>query len=314
MNLEAYVFGEGVPPDYTFDFEPALFNLREHRELQASDHWHSFYILDQSARKVSGAIHFQLSNGVAASPLRAPFGSVEFSGSVPAGVLFEFLRFFESKLRSRDVSRIVIKSYPCAYAEAQSVLLQTFLLNLKYNVTTAEIASVIRVTTDGARRTFHRSEKRKLGKAIGAGLVFKELPNESLEVVYNFIHRCRNEKDYTLSMTLADLKIAMTMFPERYFLFGVFANDRLAAAAITIRVKDNILYDFYHDHDAAFDHLSPVVLLVEGIYDFCYTNRIEMIDLGTSAVEGLPNFSLLHFKNYLGGNPTSKLTFEKILA
>ena len=308
------MFGEEAPPDYTFDFEPALFNLQQHRELQAPDHWHSFYILDQSAGKVSGAIHFQLNNGVAASPLRAPFGSAEFSGSVPGEVLFEFLKFFESKLQSRGVSRIVIKSYPCAYAEAQSVLLQTFLWNLKYNVATAEIASVVHVTADGALRTFHRSEKRKLGKAIGAGLVFKELPNESFEAVYNFIHRCRSEKNYTLSMTLADLKIAMSRFPERYLLFGVFENHRLAAAAITILVKDHILYDFYHDHDAAFDYLSPVVLLVEGIYEFCYRNRIQMIDLGTSAEEGLPNFSLLHFKNYLGGNPTSKLTFEKILA
>lgn len=313
MNLEAYVFGEGIPPDYTFDFEPALFNLQEHRELQASDQWYSFYILDQSVRKVSGTIHFQVSNGVATSPLRAPFGSAEVSEFVPARVLFEFLKFVESKLRSKDVSRIVIKSYPCAYAEAQSVQLQTFLLNLKYSVVTAEIASVIHVDPH-ASRALHRSEKRKLDKAIGAGLVFKELSDQSLETVYNFIHQCRSEKNYTLSMTFADLRVAVSRFPERYLLFGVFAHDRLAAAAITIRVKKKILYDFYHDHEAAFDYFSPVVLLVEGIYDFCCRNNIEMIDLGTSAVDGQPNFSLLHFKKYLGGNLTTKLTFEKILA
>jgi hypothetical protein len=74
-----------------------------------------------------------------------------------------------------------------------------------------------------------------------------------------------------------------------------------------------VLYDFYHDHATAFDHLSPVALLVAGMYDFCNAQNIRLLDLGTSAVNDGPNFSLLTFKKFLGGNPTHKLTFEKIL-
>jgi hypothetical protein len=311
--LNPYLFAEGPPPaDYHFAFEEALFNLREHRMLQAPGGWRSYYILNQRHKQISGAIHFHINEGVARSPLRSPFGSVEFSPSVPAGVLFEFLKFFELRLKADGVSRILIKNYPQHYAEHQSVLLQTSLMNLKYGVATADIASVIEVT-GGARPAFHRSERRKLDKANNAGLIFRRLPDESLEEVYTFIHRCRHAKNYGLSMTLPDLRLASGRFPERYLLFGVFQNDQVVAAAITIRVKTNILYDFYHDHDAAFDYFSPVVLLVEGMYNFCSLNGIDMIDMGTSSIEGIPNFSLLHFKGYLGGRPVPKLTFEKLL-
>lgn len=303
-----------APPDYRVGFEDALFNRYEHRLLQASNGWHSYHILDQKHQQVSGAIHFYVSGGVARSPLRSPFGSVEFSEALPAAVLFAFLQFVEKKLIERGVTRVMIKSYPQAYAERQSVMLQTFLLNLGYGVVNAEMASVIDVTATPAVRNFHRSERRKLNKARAAGFSFKKLSNESLPDVYTFIHGCRREKDYVLSMTLSDLHLAISRFPDQYLLFAVFQHNRMAAASITIRAKERILYDFYHDHDAAFDYYSPVVLLVEGMYNFCYANNIGMIDLGTSTIDGMPNFSLLHFKQYLGGKPTPKLTFEKILA
>jgi hypothetical protein len=132
-------------------------------------------------------------------------------------------------------------------------------------------------------------------------------------MVYDFIFTCRNEKGYPLSMQLEELQHMAVKFPDRYLLFGVFRSDSLVAAAITIRVKKNILYDFYHDHAAAFDHLSPVTFLVDGIYRFCFENDIQLLDLGTSAIDGLPNFGLLNFKKKLGALATPKLTFQKDL-
>jgi len=55
-------------------------------------------------------------------------------------------------------------------------------------------------------------------------------------------------------------------------------------------------------------------MLMEGIYGWSQKHHVELIDLGTSSLEGQPNFSLLDFKLRLGGNPSSKLTFEKVLS
>jgi hypothetical protein len=53
---------------------------------------------------------------------------------------------------------------------------------------------------------------------------------------------------------------------------------------------------------------------MEGIYEFCQTEKIRIIDLGTSALHDRPNFGLLDFKLNLGAAPTEKLTFEKTLS
>ena len=114
-------------------------------------------------------------------------------------------------------------------------------------------------------------------------------------------------------MKFEALQETVNKFPDRYFLFSVHHRNKVVAASIAILVRKDILYDFYHDHLKAFDHLSPIVLLVDGIYEFCLTNNIRLLDLGTSALENKPNFSLLTFKTRLGGKPTPKFTFEKKL-
>jgi hypothetical protein len=310
--LEAYSFQSGPPPSgYTPEFEISLFNEEQHRLLQSPVHWQSFYILNNNKRCVTGAIHFHVSGALAQSPFRSPFGSFESDREIPAEIIFDFLLFVESSLKVLGVSKVVIKNYPQAYAENEAVLIQALLLNRNFQVVMAEMSSVIDVAESSPADFFHRSAKRRLDKARDAGLVIKKLPLENLELIYGFIHQCRSEKGYPVSMTFADLRKITGLFPERFFLFGVFDGDTLVAASITIGVRKNILYDFYHDHAASHDHLSPVVLLVSGLYEYCQKQKFVLLDLGTSAVDGVPNFPLLHFKKTLGARPSMKLTFEK---
>jgi hypothetical protein len=311
--LEEFNFHEGtLPPGFLPDYEESLYNLQAFRFSHTGEGWRSYCVINKSHSKVQASIYFHIKDTVARSPLRAPFGSLEFSEALPFDVLFEFIKFFEQRLHAEGISAVIIKSYAHAYSPKQSALLETFFINSAYEVITAEINSSIDVTSDSADDTFHRSQKRRLDKSLKAGLVFKEIQLDQLLPIYTFIAECRKKKAYGLSMSYEDLKKIVSLFPDRYFLFGVFEDDQLAAAAITIRVKQNILYDFYHDHASLFDHLSPVTLLVSGIYGFCRRNKITLFDLGTSATEGLPNFGLLRFKTLLGATPTPKLTFEKI--
>jgi hypothetical protein len=310
--LEEFNFHEGtLPPGFLPDYEESLYNLQAFRLNHAQEGWRSYYVINKSQSKVQASIYFHIKDTVARSPLRAPFGSLEFSDALPVQVLFEFIKFFEQRLHAEGISALIIKSYAHAYSPTQSVLLETFLINSAYEVTTAEINSSIEVISDSVEDILHRSQKRRLDKSLKAGLIFKELQNDQLLRVYTFIEECRKRKAYPISMSYGELEKIVAVFPDRYFLFGVFAQDELAAAAITIRVKQHVLYDFYHDHAFMFDPLSPVTLLVSGIYGFCRKHKITLFDLGTSAKEGLPNFGLLHFKTLLGATPTPKLTFEK---
>lgn len=310
--MEAYSFQSGpLPSGYLPEFEISLYNEEQHRLLQSPVHWQSFYILNNTKKCVSGAIHFHVTEALAQSPFRSPFGSLESGREIPPEIIFDFLLFVESSLKILGVSKVVIKNYPQAYAENEAILIQTLLLNRNFQVVMAEMSSIIDVTDSSPADFFHRSAKRRLDKARDAGLIVKKLTPENFELIYSFIHQCRTEKGYPVSMTLTDLHKTAKVFPERFFLFGVFDGDALVAASITVGVRKNILYDFYHDHAASYDHLSPVVLLVSGLYEYCQQQKFVLLDLGTSVVDGTPNFPLLHFKKTLGARPTLKLTFEK---
>ncbi len=309
-----YLFHEGeIPSGYELAFEESLFNTEGHRKLQSETGWCSFYLLDSTSKTIKASLHFCLDGSLALSPFRSPFGSLECDDSLEQNSLFDFLIFAQQRLLEKRITSIAVKHYPQIYNECISAIVRSYFEAQNYQVSTSEVSSVIPVTDQKAVSHFHRSEKRKLLKAEASGCWFQEIPLHELQIVYNFIDGCRNEKNYALSMTLDQLQKTVLQFPDRFFLFGVFLDKQLIAAAITIRVKSIILYDFYHDHNSAFDDLSPVVKLVSGIYDFCQVKKIDLLDLGTSSIGNKLNTSLLHFKTLLGGKPSPKETFQKTL-
>ena len=86
-----------------------------------------------------------------------------------------------------------------------------------------------------------------------------------------------------------------------------------SSSLVSVRINKSILYNFYMDHDAPYNKLSPALMLMEGLFKFCEEQSIDLLDLGTSSLDGKPNFSLLAFKLRTGAFPSLKLRFEKIL-
>jgi hypothetical protein len=56
-----------------------------------------------------------------------------------------------------------------------------------------------------------------------------------------------------------------------------------------------------------------VVQLNEGLHHFARANDMDLVDLGTSTLEGRPNASLLRFKRHLGGVAGLRLSYAKTL-
>lgn len=310
--MEEYTFSESLPAGTEPCFEVSLFNQPLHLLLQSRQGWHTYYVLNTKHARIEALLHVHVEDDVARSPLKSPFGSVELSDDLPPRVLFRFLEFAEARVRACGAKSIVVKNPPHDYNAAAGTMLQVFFTNLGYRTVQAETGSMIAVQGHFERQ-LDAWEKRKLRQAHDAGLTFRKAPPEQLDAIYLFILACRKQKKYSLSMTLSELRAAADQFPKQYVLFGVYQQDTLIAAAIAIHVNSRVLYNFYSDHDMTFGHLSPVVLLIEGMVRYAQEQKVAWVDLGTSAIDGKPNFGLLDFKTRLGGKPTAKLTFEKAL-
>lgn len=306
-----FVFHAGkLPSDYRYAFEEALFNSAAFRELQARD-WTSCYILHPDTLTIHGHVHFHVQDGVAQTPLRAPFGSAEFSRELPAATLYDFLEFAELQLAGAGVTEIIVKDPPDAYAPERAALVHAFFHTRGYTAIAADLGSVIPVSGRRFADLVNARKRWRLRQSRSHASRFAQLGNDAQRAVYDFIAACRRSKQYRLSMTADELRQAIDRFPERYRLFGVYAGDALVAASVTVHISEGILYHFISDHVRNTGSFSPGLLLMEGIYQYCQTKGVGLLDLGTSVVDAKPKFKLFNYKRELGAKPTIKFTFRK---
>lgn len=307
-----FTFHEGLPQGLKLPFDQGIFHDPKHLNLQATQGWHSFYVKHDEV--LEGIIHFHIDGNHASSPYRSTFGSFLFSETLTEGALTDFVSYCENRLVDQKVKSINIKNQPEAYAFEKNQLLSEIFNKLGYSAAKEETSAILLVTGESFESGLHKSEKKRLRKCRERSLSFEIMPLEQLQKIYIFLEACREEKGYSLSMPFDEIsKLAMT-FPDRMLLTAVIDKNQIVAANISIRVYDHVLYNFYHDHAGEYDHLSPVVLLNEGLYGFCQFNKINLIDLGTSNINDQVNESLLAFKLHLGAQPSRKLTFIKNLA
>ncbi len=245
------------------------------------------------------------------SPHKAPFGSLQCVEALPVKVIFDFLEYVMGQLQTAGVKKILIKNHPENYAPAFSAVLSTCLINLGFHVE-SELGMYLNVS-GLFENNLNTWQSRKLRQSSHHGLVFRKLKLNEAEHIHSFILACRQERNYNLSIDLDTLLKTCEVFPDRFYLFSVYDNEKLCAASISIDVGNRILYNFISAHPRDYDSMSPVVILMKGMYNFCLDANFKQLDLGTSALFGKPNFSLLDFKMGLGGIPASKFTFSKDL-
>ncbi|MCF2488241.1 hypothetical protein L0659_08700 [Dyadobacter sp. CY347] len=80
---------------------------------------------------------------------------------------------------------------------------------------------------------------------------------------------------------------------------------------MTVRVNDQILYNFLSGDLPEYRVYSPVVMLMDCVYQYCQREKIRMLDLGISLDEnGVYKPSLGRFKRNIGGQECLKMTYE----
>lgn len=256
-------------------------------------------------------MRFCIIDGVATSPLRAPFGSFDAWDGIPPQVLFAFLTFVEERLRRLGVSSIVVKNPPDLYDPERMTLLTNFFLTHQYQITDPEVGAVIPVSSAPFSEVVHRRKKRKLEQSRTDSMRFVRLERYALPDVYHLIAACRLRKNYKLSISLNELGRFVDAFPDDYLLFAVFHEHQMVAASVAIRVHEKALYHFISDHVRKIGEARPALILMEGIYNYCFSEGISLLDLGTSTLNGKPDIKLLRFKTEIGGQVTHKFTFQK---
>ena len=306
----AVLVNEFLPAPWTH-----LFNTPQFFEIHRTDNACYLQLVAKASREVLSTIHFaEPSPNVFRSPRLGTFGGFDFK-DLPSVELVElFADETERILRERGATAIEIISPPFAHAPELSHMVFLALHNRGYRGSPHSLNQSVRLDDRPFTARVDADGRRRLVRAREAGLESRKLTSlQELSDAYEVILDNTRRKGYQLSMTWDRVREMAEIFGGRVYGFGVFCHTRPAAAAITIRVSQDVVYIFYWGDAPGFTGVSPTVLLAETIYEHARSEGARWMDIGTSTNDGAPNYGLIHFKRNLGCEASLKLAYTKSL-
>lgn len=285
-----------------------LFNDPEFHALK--DGKRLVYTLENNDENRLQIIFYCLKNQVVSGYL-APFGSFDFFNDPNPGDLDFFIKEITADLLKRGFGKTTIK-LPPAYFVHSSMSEQALEKN-GFRTAIVDLNQQLVIDSRPFGERIVQKERNKLNRAIDEGYEFILLGSENIPAVFQLISETHGRKNYPVTLSQQDFELAFKRMPANYRLFGLYDNEILIAAVASVKVTEDVMYNFYHADLERYRSRSPLVMLIGEIYQYCYKHDVEILDLGISSVNGIVNQGLYKFKENLGCDVSKKKTMELTL-
>ena len=297
---------DSVPDDGRF-----LFNQRYYLQNQPTAGLVGFTLRHARSHQTVALLYLRFANGQAVSPWRGTFGGIEAAPGITAGQLDFFVREVNRFADLQNINSISMTNHPAAYQPAEAPQVTAALLRNGYEIRTTDTNYHIAITPEPLDARMHASERRRLRKCHAANMALAEEAKPDLAAIHSFIGRARRRKGFRMPMELTAFEEMFRNMPDVYRVFTVRQGNTIAALAVTIRINEDILYNFYPADNEDFLLYSPTVLLTDGLYKVAQREGYRMLDLGIATDNGAPNHGLMRFKRHLGGEESGRLCFVR---
>lgn len=279
-----------------------VFNSSAFQSLKKGRSLH--FILEEENAVVC-SVSFRLMGDEAISGYEATFGSFDFVSR--RELISKMIEEISEHLRYVGVTKIIVKHWPQGYPDGQMV--QEEFLKAGYEIKHSELNQHLIIDEDDFSTHIKKNERKKLNQSHTENYQFRKLSINDLKNVYGLVKLTRRRRGFPVTMKYDDLHNVFDKLPGHYNLFGLFDGTKLIAASVSIRISRQIMYNFYHADDVDYRSRSPLVMLNEGIYNFCREENIKVLDLGISSENGVINEGLFTFKQNLGCVASDKNTY-----
>jgi hypothetical protein len=313
VTKEGIIFIKGIPDSHIrIEYDQYLYNRPEFIKLISGKLPEVFYAYNRDHRIIAGC-SFTIHERSAFSPFRGPFGSIEMDSSVSVAVLVNFLSYINDELHKSEVDRIVVKNYAGFQALAiVDKITEAFLLS-GYDRSSVDINHHIDIKNNDFKSLIHPMEQRRLVKCKKAGMKVRKAKLDEYGCIHDFIRICRKEKELEININKQDFLETTRLFPEQYHVFVGLIEDKVVAATVCVAVNHKILYNYLPASIEEYKAFSPMVMIMESVYNYAKMEQYSFIDLGISSINGVPQKGLIQFKERIGGVFSEKTTFRKIL-
>ncbi len=272
----------------------------------------SFYLINKSKDEVNGLLQVRIDHHNAWSPYKAPFSSFYFSRNTVLPAMIAFIDFCIQQLRELGVNKIYLKHYPDFYTSHSPDKIISAIFFSGFQINTTDINHHL-VLDQPFESLIDPMQKRRLNKCIRLAFKYNLAPNNETESVFRKIQMFRSQKKIPVNIDMKEIKELVKRFPDDYQAVTVTDNDQVIAASLTVKVNEQVIYQFLPASDPAYNSSSPMVFLIKGLYTHALSGGFKYIDMGVSSLNGKPQSDLIRFKERLGCKTGMKFSFIKSL-
>ena len=293
----------------------SIFNTSQFFNLHKNGSAFYFQLCLGKPRQCVGVVHFtKVEPGHFRSPRRGTFGGFEFNRPLRLEVIERFVDEVDQVLKENGARQIELLDPPAEFDASNSAVSSNVLGRRGYVPRTPDLAYLLRIDEAPLWDKLKLSRRQRIHRCQRQGITAGQVgPNRHKEV-YDVIVENRNTRHFPVTMTYDAIQEMVHAFPDRILFFGAFDGGAMIASSICVKVNSSVLYVFYWGDRPGYEHLSPVTLLAQFIYDYAQRARFNLIDFGTATNGGEPIYGLINFKREIGCFPSPKPAYVKLLA
>ena len=249
-------------------------------------------------------------NNVAFSPFSAPYGCFSFLDErIDIDKIDESIQVLDGYLIEKKISSTKFILPPFCYNVSFLSKLVNSLSRNNYKTSIIDLNHIFKTSffDEKYKENIHQKTRNNLNKALKQNFVFQK--TEDIDLVYSINSINKELRGFPLRMTLEQVKETLKII--KHDAFVVKLNQDYVASALIYYTANNIVQIIYWGDILEFSSMKTMNFLSYKIFEYYKNAGIQIVDLGPSSENGIPNYGLCHFKESIGCVIENKFTFEK---
>jgi hypothetical protein len=269
------------------------------------------YIIFRSSKPKLGLIA-GIIDGVLSSPFSAPFGGFSYKkDDVSLETLDESIDLLLEYSIQKIFRSINITLPPSFYAESFLSKLNNCLYrkqfkirkyDLNYSINTAEAANVY-------TEKLQYNARKNLNIALSKNFSLQQCESlEEKQTAYEVIKANRESRGFPLRLSFDTIKDTINLIDADFFL--VTLDGENVAAAMIFHVAAEIAQVVYWGDLPEYSTNKTMNFLSYHIVQHYIGTKVKILDIGPSTEDSIPNYGLCDFKESIGCDVYTKLTWS----
>lgn len=251
-------------------------------------------------------------NNIFYSPFSAPFGGFSYlQEDIRLGYIEEAIKSLIEWTNIFNYLTINITLPPFIYQESFLSKCFNCLLRSGFKVEKIDLNysfSLVNLNDNYIPSIWHNARKN-LNKSFASNLKFSYCNDEREKVeAYEIIRKNREARGFPLRMTFSQVKNTTDIIEADFF---ILRNDveKPIASAVVFHVSPEIVQVVYWGDLPEFSNLKTMNYLSFKVFEFYKLCNKKIVDIGPSTENSVPNYGLCEFKESIGCDISTKLSF-----